>query len=68
MPPSVAEAQGLECVSKYSKSMKYGRKNPIPEHWNSKEPLSIWRKKLGRYSNQVSGTGAVGKLYRSPEP
>ena len=41
--PSVAEAQGLERVSKYAKSTKYGRQNPISERWNSDEQLVAWR-------------------------
>ena len=44
MPPSVAEAQGYERVSKYPKSTKYGRQNPIAERWNSDEQLMLWRK------------------------
>jgi hypothetical protein len=43
MAPSVAEAQGLERTSKYPKSTKYGRQNPISERWNSDEQLIIWR-------------------------
>ena len=41
--PSVAEAQGLERLSKYPKSTKYGRQNPISERWNSDEQLLVWR-------------------------
>ncbi len=44
MPPSIAEAQGYERVSKYPKSTKYGRQNPILERWNSDEQLMLWRK------------------------
>ena len=44
MAPSAAEAQGLERVSKYPKSTKYGRQNPISERWNSEEQLRKWRK------------------------
>ena len=44
MPPSVAEVQGYERVSKYLKSTKYGRQNPIAERWNSDEQLMLWRK------------------------
>lgn len=40
---SVAEAQGLERTSKYPKSTKYGRQNPISERWNSDEQLVLWR-------------------------
>lgn len=43
MVPSVAEAQGLERVSKYPKSTKYGRQNPITARWNSEEQLVLWR-------------------------
>jgi len=43
MTPSAAEAQGLERVSKYPKSTKYGRQNPISERWNSEEQLIKWR-------------------------
>ena len=44
MPPSAAKAQGLEQVSKYPKSTKYGRQNPISERWNNDEQLVLWRK------------------------
>lgn len=43
MTPSAAEAQGYERVSKYPKSTKYGRQNPISERWNSDEQLVLWR-------------------------
>ncbi len=43
MPPSVAEAQGYERASKYPKSTKYGRQNPISDRWNSDEQLVLWR-------------------------
>ncbi len=43
MAPSAAEAQGLERVSKYPKSTKYGRQNPIAARWNSEEQLGLWR-------------------------
>ena len=43
MAPSAAEAQGLERVSKYPKSTKYGRQNPITARWNSEEQLVLWR-------------------------
>ena len=42
MTPSQAEAQGLERTSKYPKSTKYGRQNPISERWNSEEQLVLW--------------------------
>ena len=43
LAPSVAKAQGLERTSKYAKSTKYGRQNPISKRWNSDEQLLIWR-------------------------
>ena len=43
MTPLAAEAQGLERVSKYPKSTKYGRQNPMAARWNSKEQLILWR-------------------------
>ena len=39
MSPSQAEAQGHERISKYPKSTKYGRQNPI----NSEDQLVLWR-------------------------
>ena len=44
MPPSEAEAHSYERISKYPKSTKYGRQNPISERWNSDEQLVLWRK------------------------
>ena len=43
MAPSAAQAQGYERVSKYPKSTKFGRQNPITERWNSDEQLALWR-------------------------
>jgi len=43
MTPSSAEAQGLERASKYPKSTKFGRQNPITARWNSEEQLVLWR-------------------------
>ena len=42
IPPS--QAEGYERASKYPKSTKYGRQNPISERWNSDEQLVLWRK------------------------
>ena len=42
LPPS--QAEDYERVSKYPKSTKYGRQNPISERWNSDEQLVLWRK------------------------
>ena len=51
MVPSSAQAQGYERVSKYPKSTKYGRQNPISEHWNSEEQLVFWRKAWADVTN-----------------
>ena len=50
MPPS--QAEGLERVSKYPKSTRYGRQNPITERWNSEEQLQIWRRNWADISNK----------------
>ena len=51
MPPSQAETQGYERASKYPKSTRYGRQNPIAERWNSEEQLLIWRKNWADINN-----------------
>ena len=51
MAPSTAQAQGYERVSKYPKSTKYGRQNPISERWNSEEQLVLWRKAWADVTN-----------------
>ena len=43
MTPSAADAQGLVRADKHPKSTRYGRQNPISEHWNSEEQLVTWR-------------------------
>ena len=52
MTPSAAETQGLERVSKYPKSTKYGRQNPITARWNSEEQLVLWREALADVTNR----------------
>lgn len=52
MSPSSAEAQRYERISKYPKSTKYGRQNPISERWNSEEQLFIWREKWAEVTNK----------------
>lgn len=52
MPPSQAEQQGYERASKYPKSTRYGRQNPITEKWNSEEQLQIWRANWADISNK----------------
>ena len=43
MPFFWAETQGYERISKYPKSTKYGRQNPISARWNSEDQLVLWR-------------------------
>ena len=43
MTPSAAKAQELIRADKHPKSTRYGRQNPISEHWNSEEQLVTWR-------------------------
>lgn len=52
MPPSEAEKQGLARASKYPKSTKFGRQNPISERWNSEEQLVAWRKAWADVTNR----------------
>ena len=52
MTPSAAQAQGYERISKYPKSTKYGRQNPISERWNSEEQLTAWRAAWADVSNR----------------
>ena len=52
MTPSAAEAQGLVRTDKHPKSTRYGRQNPISEHWNSEEQLVTWRAAWADMSNR----------------
>lgn len=52
MSPSEAEIHGYERASKYPKSTKYGRQNPISERWNSEEQLLLWRKAWADVKNK----------------
>lgn len=52
MPPSEAERHGYERVSKYPKSTKYGRQNPITARWNSDEQLIAWRENWANVTNK----------------
>ena len=67
MAPSIAEAQGYERSSKYPKSTKYGRQNPISERWNSDEQVILWRKAWADISNlYLERAGADARIdYRS---
>ena len=53
MAPSKAEAQGYDRISKYPKSTKFGRQNPITERWNSEEQLIKWREAWADVTNQI---------------
>ena len=53
MTSSAAEARGLVRASKYPKSTKYGRQNPISERWNSEEQLVSWREAWANTVNRV---------------
>lgn len=52
LPPSVANAQGFERLSKHPYSAKYGRQNPITARWNSEEQLVAWRAAWADTSNR----------------
>jgi hypothetical protein len=52
MTPSAAEAQGYVRASKYPKSTKYGRQNPISLRWNSDEQLVLWRESWAETVNR----------------
>ena len=52
LPPPESEKHGYERVSKYPKSTKYGRQNPISERWNSEEQLVQWRKAWADAANR----------------
>lgn len=55
MTASAAEEKGYERVSKYPKSTKYGRQNPIAERWNSEEQLVLWRAAWADVTNRHLG-------------
>ena len=42
-PAQAATIEGSKRTSKYPKSSKYGRQNPICEEWNSDKQLQTWR-------------------------
>ena len=52
MAPSQAEKHGYERASKYPKSTKYGRQNPISARWNSEEQLLAWREAWATAANR----------------
>lgn len=54
-----AAEHGYERISKYPKSSKFGRQNPISERWNSDEQLVLWRKAWADITNKyLSRAGA----------
>lgn len=53
MTPSEAEANGYERASKYPKSTRYGRQNPVCAEWNSEEQVLRWRKAWEEVTNKV---------------
>ena len=52
MTASAAEAKGYKRISKYPKSTKYGRQNPIAERWNREEQLVLWRAAWAEITNR----------------
>lgn len=52
LAPSEAEAHGYERISKYPKSAKFGRQNPISERWNSNTQLLAWREAWANMANK----------------
>ena len=50
--PSEAEINGYERISKYPKSTKFGRQNPISERWNSDDQLLVWREAWADIANK----------------
>lgn len=51
MTPSEAQIHGYERASKYPKSTKFGRQNPISKQWNSEEQLLVWRERWAEIVN-----------------
>ena len=52
MTPSEAEIFGYTRASKYPKSTRYGRQNPITTRWNSEEQLQKWREQWAVITNK----------------
>lgn len=53
MTPSEAETHGYERATKYPKSTRYGRQNPICAEWNSEEQVLRWRKAWEDVTNKA---------------
>lgn len=67
MPPSEAEAQNLERVSKNPKSTRYGRQNPICAEWNSDEQILQWRKAWEDVTNLALEQKNISELVDWPQ-
>ena len=52
MTPSQAEMFGYTRASKYPKSTRYGRQNPITTRWNSEKQLQKWREQWAVITNK----------------
>lgn len=51
LTPDVAKEQGLEKIDRNPKATPYGRKNPVIEHWNSKDTIYEWRQAWAKIIN-----------------
>ncbi len=61
MTPSEAEANGYERASKYPKSTRYGRQNPICAEWNSEEQVLRWRKAWEEVTNKALEQNSINE-------
>ena len=68
MAPSQAEKCGYERVSKYPKSTKYGRQNPISARWNSEETSACLAGDVGHSGEPLPGAGRSCGAHRPPQP
>lgn len=63
MTPSEAECHSYKRLSKYPKSTKYGRQNPISARWNSDEQLVLWREAWADAVNRgLECSGIEGRI------
>lgn len=59
MSASEAAEHEYERISKYPKSSKFGRQNPISERWNSDDQLVLWRKAWTDITNKYLSLAGV---------
>ena len=59
MIPSEAEVHGYERASKYPKSTRYGRQNPICAEWNGEEQVLRWRKVWEDITNKALDQNSI---------